>query len=143
MITVVIQTQSDIVEARRRGRDLAMQLGLSAVDQTRLATAISELTRNALQYAGGGVCEIEDRSDALHIRIELRVSDTGPGIADVNAALLDGYSTGGGLGAGLPGTRRLMSHFALHSQPGQTRIEASLVRHRALVRPAFQSPRHE
>lgn len=143
MITVTIRTQTDIVEARRHGRDLAARLGLSAVDQTRLATAISELARNALQYAAGGICEIEDCSDALHIRIALRVTDSGPGIADVSAALLDGYSTGGGLGAGLSGTRRLMSHFSIQSQPGQTRVEAALVRHRALVRQAPANLHHE
>lgn len=142
MITVVIQTQSDIVEARRRGRDLAARLGLSVVDQTRLATAISELTRNALQYAGGGVCEIADRSDTSHVRIDLRVTDQGPGIADIQAALTDGYSTGGGLGAGLPGTRRLMSHFAIHSHPGGTQVEAALVRLRALIRPVTESAQH-
>lgn len=134
MITVPLLSQADIVLARRHGRDLASGLGLSSVDQTRLATAISELARNALQYAGGGVCHLQDRSDARDLRIEFSVEDSGPGIAEIDLAMVDGFSTGGGLGAGLPGTRRLMSEFSISSQPGRTVIRAALVRNRSLVR---------
>ena len=134
MITVALQTQADIVLARRQGRDLAAALGLSTVDQTRLATAISELARNALQYAGGGVCHLEDRSDGREVRIECRVEDSGPGIAEIDLAMVDGFSTGGGLGAGLPGTRRLMNEFNIRSQPGCTVVRTALVRNRSLLR---------
>ncbi len=134
MTRLPLRSQADVVVARREGRELAARLGLSAVDQTRLATAISELARNALLYAGGGCCEIADRSDARMVRIELVVSDEGPGIADPELALTDGYSTSGGLGAGLPGTQRLMSEFRLVTQPGATRVSAALVRNRSLLR---------
>lgn len=133
MIAVPVKGPMNIVEARGQGRALAARLGLSTVDQIRLATAISELCRNALQYGGGGYCEIEDRSDAVHVRIEVRVCDTGPGIASIEQAMLDGYSTGGGLGAGLPGTQRLMDEFSIKSRPGDTRITAVLCRFRAQV----------
>lgn len=134
MISVELRSQADIVTARRLGRDLAARLGLSSVDQTRLATAVSELARNALLYAGSGLCEIEDRSDERHLRIELRVEDHGPGIAEIDLAMIDGFSTSGGLGAGLPGTRRLMSDFSIASEPGHTLVRATLTRNRALVR---------
>lgn len=134
MTAIALHTQADIVAARRHGRELAMALGLSTVDQTRLATAISELARNALQYGGGGVCHIEDHSDMRDLRIDIRVEDAGPGIAEIDLAMVDGFSTGGGLGAGLPGTRRLMSEFSIVSRPGNTVVRAALIRNRALVR---------
>ena len=134
MIAVPLLSQADIVTARRQGRDLASSLGLSTVDQTRLATAISELARNALQYAGGGVCHLADLSDQRDVRIECRVEDSGPGIAEIDLAMVDGFSTGGGLGAGLPGTRRLMSEFSISSQPGRTVVRTALVRNRSMLR---------
>lgn len=121
-----IQQPGDIVTARRAARLLCEQLGFSRADQTRLATAVSELTRNVIQYAGAGVCLIgQDRSDGL-LRVWVQVQDSGPGIASIELALSDGYSTSGGLGAGLPGTRRLVDQFHLESQPGSTRITIAL-----------------
>jgi serine/threonine-protein kinase RsbT len=109
---------------------MAVQLGFGIADQTRLATVVSELTRNVIQYAGNGFCELIDRSDLSNICIQIIVEDHGPGIPNMELAMKDGYSTGNGLGAGLPGTRRLMDHFAIESAPGLTRIDTSLARQR-------------
>lgn len=127
---VPIGVAGDIVTARRLTRELCETLGLGKADQTRLATAVSELTRNIIQYAGCGQCYIEDASDAQYRRIRVRVEDDGPGIADLKLALTDGYSTSGGLGAGLPGTRRLVDEFHIESQPGQTRVTIALAKPR-------------
>lgn len=122
---------TDVVRVRAHARSLAAELGFSLGDQTRLATAVSELARNVLQYAGKGECEIATFSDRQHQGIRLVFTDHGPGIADVNKAMQDGYSTSGGLGAGLPGTRRLMDEFAVDSHPGLTRITIAMQRLRA------------
>lgn len=118
--------QDDIVRARRAARDLAARLGFGNADQTRLATAVSELARNVIEYAGSGECRIRDESNGSVLRVAVSVEDHGPGIANIDLAMLDGYSTGGGLGAGLPGTRRLCDSFAIVSTPGHTRIDISL-----------------
>jgi serine/threonine-protein kinase RsbT len=123
---------ADIVQARGAARSLAAQIGFGIADQTRLATAVSELTRNVIQYAGSGNCQIVDESDAGEMRIRIVVEDIGGGIPDLDLAMKDGYSTGGGLGAGLPGTRRLMDSFAVESAPGQTRITIAMGRPRGL-----------
>jgi len=120
----------DIVRSRSATRQLAAQIGFCLADQTRLATAVSELVRNVLQYAGQGYFEITDTSNHEAICLRIEVIDHGPGIADIELALQDGYSTSGGLGAGLPGTRRLMDSFEIQSQPGLTRIVTSLARSR-------------
>ena len=125
---IAVRTTDDIVLARRAARALCERLGFGKADQTRLATAVSELTRNVIQYAGTGLCRIEDRSDAVCRRILVAVEDQGPGIADLGAAMTDGYSTSGGLGAGLPGTRRLVDDFQIESAPGATRITIQLVK---------------
>nr|WP_315392749.1 anti-sigma regulatory factor [uncultured Duganella sp.] len=129
---VRIDSSADIVAARGLARQIAGHIGFGLADQARLATAVSELARNALQYGGGGVCEIEDRSDQAAWRIHVVVEDHGPGIANVELALRDGYSTRGGLGAGLPGTRRLADVFDIASRPGMTRVSIALVRARGL-----------
>lgn len=116
--TLPINNAMDIVSARRTARSLCQQLGFSNADQTRLATAVSELTRNVIQYAGHGECLIEDCSDELSRRIRVCVRDWGPGIADLALALTDGYSTTGSLGCGLPGVRRLMDQFDICSELG-------------------------
>ena len=100
---VEIGDAADIVTARRAARELCERLGFGKADQTRLATAVSELARNVIQYAGTGHCLIKYGSDALNRRIQVVVEDQGPGIANLEQALTDGYSTSGGLGAGLPG----------------------------------------
>lgn len=125
-----IRAQSDVLIARQAGRELARSLGFRLADQTRLATAISELTRNILQYAGQGECRIRNLSGQHELKIEVEVEDWGPGIANLELALTDGFSSGSGLGAGLPGTRRLMQEFKLDSQPGHTLITMALIRSR-------------
>jgi len=109
---------------------MAKKLGFGSADQTRLATAISELTRNVVQYAGSGHCRIDDISNLRFMEIRVVVSDAGPGIPDLDEALRDGFSTGGGLGAGLPGTRRLVHSFEIKSNPESTRVEISVRRRR-------------
>ncbi|WPL15918.1 Serine/threonine-protein kinase RsbT [Thiorhodovibrio winogradskyi] len=128
--SVAIADASDIVTARRVARELCEALGLGKADQTRLATAVSELTRNVIQYAGSGTCVIEDASDAAQRRARVLVEDQGPGIPDLQLALSDGYSTSGGLGAGLPGTRRLVDDFHIESEPGRTRVTIALAKPR-------------
>ncbi|WP_238551830.1 anti-sigma regulatory factor [Candidatus Symbiobacter mobilis] len=111
---------------------MAAGIGFGIADQIRLATAVSELTRNVLQYAGIGVCSFEDASDGTQIRLRATVEDNGPGILDIGMAMKDGFSTSHGLGAGLPGTRRLMDVFYIESVPGLTRIIITLERERLL-----------
>lgn len=126
-----IADKNAIVEARKAGRVMAQELGFGSADQTRLATAISELTRNALTHANGGTCSLVDHSNQLTRKIVVIVEDDGPGIADVSKALIDGYTTKkGNLGAGLPGTRRLVSEFEVESRPGCTRVTIALARRR-------------
>ena len=126
--SVSIADTADIVRARGAARSIAAQVGFGLADQTRLATAVSELARNALHYAGGGHCEITDLSDDTERRIRVMVEDHGPGIPDIQRAIQDGYSTGGGLGAGLPGTKRLMDVFTIESTVGLTRIYVEMIR---------------
>jgi serine/threonine-protein kinase RsbT len=121
--TVPITTDNDIVRVRQRVRDVAVGLGFSLVDQTKLVTAASELARNTLVYGLGGTLRIEvlvhDRRTGLRLTFE----DQGPGMADTGLALTDGYSTGTGLGLGLSGARRLSQEFELTSRPGEgTRV---------------------
>lgn len=124
--TIAVHNTGDIVLARRIARQLAEKLGFGRADQTRLATAVSELARNVIEYADNGECHISDASDATFRCIKIVVEDHGPGIPDTEQAMQDGYSTGGGLGAGLPGTRRLVDSFLLESRPGLTRVTISM-----------------
>ncbi|MEE8046371.1 MAG: anti-sigma regulatory factor [Dehalococcoidia bacterium] len=123
---VTIQKDADVVTARRAGRDMAKLIGFGSADQTRLATAISELTRNVIKYAGSGECTIYDESNDSRNRIRVIVEDHGPGIPDIETAMEDGYTTGGTMGAGLPGTRRLVNEFNIESAPGLTRVEIAM-----------------
>ncbi|CAK0766559.1 Serine/threonine-protein kinase RsbT [Gammaproteobacteria bacterium] len=127
---IPIHTGIDVLLARKVAREMAVALGLSTADQTRLATAVSELTRNVLQYAGSGQCRVTDESDATIVKIRVEVEDQGPGIPDVEQAMQNGYSTSGGLGVGLPGTRRLMDEFDIESKPGATRVMITMNRRR-------------
>jgi serine/threonine-protein kinase RsbT len=128
---VPIRQTSDVVLARSFARKVACDIGFGIADQTRLATAVSELARNVMQYAGEGFCEVTDVSDEKLMGLRILIEDHGSGIPDIDKAMKDGYSTSGGLGAGLPGTRRLMDEFAIESQPGLTRITIALTRKRA------------
>jgi serine/threonine-protein kinase RsbT len=129
---IPIRDSTDILQARHRARELAATLRLGSADQTRLATAVSELTRNVLQYAGEGVCRIINASSDHQVYIQVVVEDHGPGIPDLELAMRDGYSTSGGLGAGLPGVQRLMDEFHLTSRPGHTCLIMAMKRPRPL-----------
>lgn len=129
--TVPLKQTDDIILARQAGREMARDLGFGTADQTRLATAISELTRNVIEYAGEGVCTVTDESDDARRRISVIVEDHGPGVPDVEQAMTDGFSTGKSLGTGLSGTRRLVTDFDLQSRPGHTKVTIALVRRRA------------
>ena len=131
-IAIPIKVENDVVIARGVGRRMARDLGFGTADQTRLATAISELTRNALRYAGEGVCIITEQSDHNNVAVSVLVEDHGPGIADIDEAMTDGFTTGGGLGAGLPGTKRLVHQFNIESRPGTTRIQIALTQPKTL-----------
>ena len=123
---VELKQPSDIVLARQSCREMARKLGFGKADQTCLATAVSELTRNAIQYAGGGVCVVTDESNNETAVIRVVVEDHGPGIADVDKALEPGFTTSGGLGAGLPGAKRLVHDFELKSRPGHTIVQLKM-----------------
>lgn len=118
-VRVPIDSDSDIVIARQKGRALAAELGFSTTDVVRIATAISELARNVLSYAESGEIRLEALSGLHRCGIAIVASDRGPGIADVERAMQDAYSTSGGLGLGLPGVRRLMDEFTIDSTVGQ------------------------
>ncbi|BAM46482.1 anti-sigma regulatory factor [Amphibacillus xylanus] len=120
---VNIHQEIDIVGARQLGRQYAKQLGFNTVDQARIATAISELTRNIYLYAKSGkVCfDVIDQINRKGLKI--CAIDNGPGIQDIGQVMQDGYSTSGGLGAGLPGVKRLMDQFNIQSDQDGTRIE--------------------
>jgi serine/threonine-protein kinase RsbT len=114
-----IATDGDIVLARQSGRELADRLGCSSTDATLVATAISEIARNIVIHAGGGELEISVIEDGDGRRgIEVVARDEGPGIDDIDRAMEDGFTTGRGLGLGLPGARRLMDDFEITSRPG-------------------------
>jgi len=119
---VEIRTTPDIVIAREQVRTVARALGFGLADQTRLSTAASELARNIIQYAGSGVCIITPESNEQEMRISVVFEDHGPGISDIEKACEDGFSTGGGLGLGLPGSKRLVPDLTLDSKPGHTKV---------------------
>jgi serine/threonine-protein kinase RsbT len=118
-LRVAIASDSDVVAARTEARALAAELNFTSTDVTLLATAISEVARNITTYAGEGeiVLSVVYNDDRAGIRVEAR--DRGPGIRDVERAMEDGYSTGSGMGLGLPGARRLTDEFAIDSRPGR------------------------
>jgi serine/threonine-protein kinase RsbT len=118
-IGVAINSDQDIVLARQKGRAKAIELGFSSGDATLIATAISELARNIVAYAGKGRITLKVVNGLNRQGISVVASDEGPGIPDVRQALRDGFSTSGSLGLGLPGVRRLMDEFEITSQPGR------------------------
>lgn len=116
--TLPIKNGDDIVRVRQKVRVRAVEVGLSLVDQTKLITAASELARNALDYGKGGHADIETIAELKRgVRIVFR--DKGPGIADIQQALTDGFTSGNGLGHGLGGAKRLVDDFHIQSQPGE------------------------
>jgi serine/threonine-protein kinase RsbT len=118
-----IASDDDIVRVRQRVRDWAVSIGFSLVDQTKLVTAASELARNTLIYGLGGTLVLESLVNDNRRGLRLTFEDHGPGIADIDLALKDGYTTGSGLGLGLSGARRLSQDFQLTSKPGEgTRV---------------------
>jgi serine/threonine-protein kinase RsbT len=118
-VRVAIRSDADVVTARQEARAMGAGLGFSSTDLTLLATAISEIARNITMYAGEGEVALRVLNDGDRRGIEVVASDEGPGIADVELAMQDGYTTGAGLGLGLPGTRRLVDEFELHTEPGR------------------------
>lgn len=116
--SVDIQTEWDIVAARQLGRNEAKKSGFGTVDQARITTAISELARNIYLYAGKGKIEIESHCENGLNGITIIASDNGPGIPDMRKVMEDGFSTSGGLGAGMPGVKRLMDEFKVDTEPG-------------------------
>jgi serine/threonine-protein kinase RsbT len=114
-----VRTSDDVVRARQVTRSLAIEAGLSLVDQTKIVTAASELARNMLDYGGGGVVLLEFLENGARRGLRLVFEDRGPGIADIETALKDGYTTGKGMGLGLGGARRLCNEFAITSKPGE------------------------
>lgn len=117
--TVPITSVADIVAARQRGRDMANQLGFSSTESTLIATAISELARNIVLYARKGEVELESIKNTDRSGIVIIARDQGPGIPDVQRALMGGYSTSGGLGLGLPGVRRMMDDLDVDTELGE------------------------
>ena len=122
-LRVPINADADIVTARQEGRRLASQLDFTPSDLTVIASAISEIARNIVEYANTGEVTISMVEKNGRRGVMVIAQDIGPGISDVAAALQDGYSTSGSLGLGLPGARRLMDEFELHSEVGKgTRV---------------------
>ena len=117
--SVKISSEWDIVAARQLGRKISKELGFGTVDQTRITTAISELARNIYLYAGKGEIHFEPVTSFSKSGLKVIAVDHGPGIQDIRKALEDGFSTSGGLGAGLPGVKRLMDEFDLISSLGE------------------------
>jgi serine/threonine-protein kinase RsbT len=117
--SVEIRSSDDVVRVRQVARTLALGAGLSLVDQTKIITAASELARNTLDYGGGGFVLAELVEVAGRRGLRLTFEDKGPGIADIEAALKDGYTSGKGMGLGLGGAKRLSNEFSIHSKPGE------------------------
>ena len=121
--TYALRSDGDIVQVRQAVLSWSAELRFSLVDQTKMVTAASELARNAVVYGGGGVARLETLEDGRRRGLRVTFEDEGPGIPDIDLALSDGYTSGGGLGLGLGGARRLVNDFALDSAPGRgTRV---------------------
>ena len=113
-----LRTEADIVASRQKVRALCQQLKFSLVDQTKMITAASELSRNTVVHGKGGAMRWELLDDGLRRGLRLHFEDQGPGIPDLKLALTDGWTSGGGMGLGLPGSKRLVHEFEVHSTPG-------------------------
>lgn len=117
--TIPLQTDEHVVALRKQVRERAIELKFSLVDQTKLVTAASELARNTLKYGGGGEVRLATLSQGVRKGFQLIFTDRGPGIANIEMALKDGFTTGGGLGLGLGGSKRLADEFDIQSRPGE------------------------
>lgn len=117
--SMTIAGNADVVAVRQLVRAVAIEVGLSLVDQTKIVTAASELARNALVHAGGGGVRVDVIENGRRRGLKMVVTDEGPGMADLDQALTDGFTTGNGLGLGLGGSRRLVDEFDLISAPGK------------------------
>jgi len=121
--TLPLVTEEDVVRVRQAVRRLAQGLGFSIVDQTKLVTAASELARNTVIYGGGGACDAEVLTREGRRGLRLTFRDQGPGIPDVAKAMTDGWTSGSGMGLGLPGAKRLVNDFEIDTAPGKgTRV---------------------
>lgn len=119
---VPVKSEPDVVNVRRRVREISAQLGFSLVDQTKVVTAASELARNTIIHGGGGKLQLE-ALNGPRVGLRLVFEDSGPGIPDIDLALRDGFTTGSGLGLGLGGSKRLVNEFDILSRPGEgTRV---------------------
>ena len=115
---LAIRTSTDVVVVRQSVRAIAAQLGFSLIDQTKVVTAASELARNTLEHGGGGTAKLEVVVQGIRKGIRLTFEDNGPGIPDVKLAMTDGYTTGGGMGLGLSGSKRLMNELTIATRIG-------------------------
>lgn len=121
--TQPIRLEQDVVLARQTARKLATECGMRLIDLTKLVTAVSELARNTVVYGGGGDMDWQILDENSRIGLRLTFRDEGPGIADIKLAMTDGWTSGGGLGLGLTGAKRLVNEFELETEPGKgTRI---------------------
>jgi serine/threonine-protein kinase RsbT len=116
---IEVTTDQDVVRVRQLVRTVAVSVKLSLVDQTKIVTAASELARNTLVYGGGGTVDVDRVENGRRSGVRIVFADQGPGIADLSLALTDGYTTGGGLGLGLSGARRLVDEFDIDTEVGQ------------------------
>jgi serine/threonine-protein kinase RsbT len=113
-----LRNEHDIVLVRQAVRKMTQQLAFSLVDQTKMVTAASELARNTVVYGGGGILTWEIHSDGLRKGLRLSFKDEGPGIPDLDLAMTDGWTSGGGMGMGLSGAKRLVNEFEIETAPG-------------------------
>jgi len=121
--TLPVRSSNDIVVVRQVVRMRAVEIGFNLVEQTKIATAASELARNTIDHGGGGSARLQSLRNGGRAGLRLTFEDKGPGIPDIELALKDGYTTGGGLGLGLSGARRLSNEFEIQSRPGEgTRV---------------------
>lgn len=120
---IAVRGQHDIVNVRQVVRGWCLAVGMGLVDLTKMVTAASEIARNTLEYGGGGTLTIEELRDGIRQGVRLIFEDQGQGIADIDRAMTDGYTSGTGMGLGLGGTKRLVDQFEIASAPGQgTRV---------------------
>lgn len=117
--TLPLKTDEDVVRLRKVVRDHLVALRFSLIEQTKMVTAASELARNTLKYGGGGEAQLVQLSEIDRKGLKLAFIDKGPGIADIDLALTDGYTSGGGLGLGLSGAKKLADEFEVESTVGQ------------------------
>lgn len=114
----LVAADCDVVGARQHGRAIAARIGFSRIEQALIATAISELARNIVNYAVSGEIDIARITRGTRVGVQVVARDYGPGIVDIEAAMTDGFSTGKSLGLGLPGTKRIVDEFDIESAPG-------------------------